>query len=52
MNKLAKHNEAAFERAVKQVVKVTQTLFDALEVHSEPLSREDEALRAKVRGEK
>ena len=52
MNKPAKHNEAAFERAVKQVVKVTQTLFDALEVHSEPLSREDEALRAKARGEK
>ena len=52
MNKPAKHNEAAFERAVKQVVKVTQTLFDALEVHGEPHTREDEAVRAKERGEK
>ncbi len=36
MNKPAKHNEAAFERAVKDVVKVTQTLFDSLEVQGEP----------------
>lgn len=52
MNKPAKVNEAAFERAVQQVVKVTQALFDALEVHGEPHTREAEQARAKARGEK
>lgn len=52
MNKPAKHNEAAFEKAVKQVVKVTQDLFDSLEVHGAPHTREEEAERAKARGEK
>lgn len=52
MNKPAKHNEVAFERAVKQVVKVTQDLFDSLEVHGPPHTREEELARAKVRGEK
>jgi len=52
MNKPAKHNQAAFERAVKQLIKVTQTLFDALEVHGEPHPREDEAVRATERGVK
>jgi hypothetical protein len=52
MNKPAKPNEAAFERAVKQVVKVTKELFDHLEVHGPPHTREAEAARAKARGEK
>lgn len=52
MNKPAKHNEAAFERAVKQVVKVTRDLFDSLEVHGPPHTREEELVRAKQRGEK
>lgn len=50
MQKPSKHNEAAFERAVKQVVKVTKDLFDHLEVHGPPHSREEEAARAKARG--
>lgn len=52
MNKPAKHNEAAFERAVKQVVKVTKDLFDSLEVQGPAHTREEEAVRAKQRGEK
>ena len=31
---------------------VTKTLFDSLEVHGEPHTREEEAVRAKERGEK
>lgn len=52
MNKPAKANEAAFERAVQQVVKVTKHLFAHLEVHGPPHTREEEAVRAKARGEK
>lgn len=52
MPKPSKHNEAAFDRAVKQVVKVTKDLFDALEVHGPPHTREEEAQKAKQRGEK
>lgn len=52
MNKPSKANEQAFERAVADVVKVTKTLFAALEVHGPPHTREDEAKKAKLRGEK
>lgn len=52
MNSPSRANEAAFERAVAEVVAVTQRLFDALEPHGPPHTREAEAARAKVRGQK
>ncbi|MEW5741206.1 MAG: DUF2277 domain-containing protein [Myxococcota bacterium] len=50
MREPSKVNRAAFERAVEQVTKATLELFDALEVHGPPRSREEEALKAKARG--
>jgi len=52
MQKPSKDNEAAFARAVKQIMKVTHELFHSLEVHGPPHTREEEALKAKQRGEK
>jgi len=48
----SKANEAAFERAVEQVTKATEALFDALEVHGPYRTREAEAAKAKERGKK
>ena len=45
-------NAAAFEQAVEQVAKATRTLFDALEVHGPPRTREAEQAKARARGEK
>ncbi|GMU61980.1 MAG: hypothetical protein AMXMBFR34_37430 [Myxococcaceae bacterium] len=50
MREPSKVNKAAFERAVEQVAKATHLLFDALEAHGPPRSREEEALKAKARG--
>jgi hypothetical protein len=50
MREPSKHNKVAFERAVDQVAKATLQLFDALEVHGPPRTREEEALKAKQRG--
>ena len=52
MNAPSKANERAFERAVADVVKATKTLFAALEVHGPAHTREEEAKKAKARGEK
>jgi len=50
MREPSKSNRAAFERAVEQVTKATLELFDVLEVHGPPRSREAEAKKAKARG--
>ncbi len=45
-------NQAVFDAAVQQIVAVTVGLFDHLEVHSPPRSRETEKLKALERGKK
>lgn len=52
MNKPSKVNAAAFEAAVKNITGITLKLFDELEVHSPPRSREAERLKAVERGKK
>lgn len=52
MREPSKANRAAFERAVDQVARATLQLFDALEVHGSPRTREAEAAKAKVRGQR
>ena len=46
----SKANEAAFERAVLEVSRVTRELVDALETRAAPRDREVEAARAHARG--
>ncbi len=48
----SKANEAVFAKAVKEITAVTLHLFDHLEVHSPPRSREEEKLKALERGKK
>ncbi len=50
MQKPAKDNEKAFERAVDKVMKATIELFDSLEVHGPPHDRDEEKRKAKERG--
>jgi hypothetical protein len=45
-------NQAAFEEAVQQIAAITLHLFDHLEVHSPPRTREAERLKALERGKK
>ena len=52
MNAPSKVNEKAFARAVDKVMKATLELFDALEVHGPPHSREEEKKKAQLRGQK
>src|SRR5882724_6900571 len=52
MNTPNKVNQRAFDEAVDQITHLTLHLFDHLEVHSPPRSREVEQQKAKVRGEK
>jgi len=52
MNAPSKVNEKAFARAVDKVMKATVELFDALEAHGPPHTREEEARKAKERGQK
>jgi hypothetical protein len=52
MNSPSAANQRAFEIAVERVTQVTLELFDALEVHSPPHSREAERLKAIERGKK
>ncbi len=47
-----KHNLQPFERAIEKVLKATNELFDALEVHGPPRSREHMKELAKLRGER
>ena len=43
-------NAAAFDRAVREVSRVTRELVDALETRAKPRDREVEATRARARG--
>ena len=52
MPKPTKHNIEPFERAIEKVIKATNELFDALEVHGAPRSREQMKEMAKIRGER
>lgn len=52
MNAPSKANERAFLAAVEDITARTLKLFDALEVHSPPRSREDEQRKAWERGQK
>ncbi|MDX2015040.1 MAG: DUF2277 domain-containing protein [Myxococcaceae bacterium] len=52
MNAPSKVNAKAFERAVADVIAVTKRLFVELEPHGPPRTREEEAERAKARGQK
>lgn len=52
VQKPSKANEKAFDRAVEKVMKATEELFDALEVHGAPHNREEEKKKAQLRGQK
>lgn len=52
MNRPSKANEQAFQHAVEEVTRITRELFDALETHGPPRSREAERLKAIERGKK
>jgi hypothetical protein len=52
MNAPSRANEAVFNAAVKQITELTLQLFDSLEVHAAPRSREDEKRKAAERGRK
>lgn len=47
--KPSKVNEAAFEKAVRDVAKVARKLVDSLETQAPPRNREEEAAKAKAR---
>jgi hypothetical protein len=47
--KPSKVNEAAFDRAVRDVTKVARKLVDSLETQAPPRNREEEAAKAKAR---
>lgn len=49
MQKPSKDAEAAFERAITQITKVTTTLLDALPERGEPRTREGEKEKARAR---
>jgi hypothetical protein len=52
MAKPSKANEAAFTDAVEQITALTLHLFDHLEAHGPPRSREAEQRKAVERGQK
>jgi len=45
-------NEAAFNQAVDEVALIAQRLIDTLQTNAPPRSREEEARKAKARGER
>ncbi len=51
-NKPSKANEAAFLSAIDEVASISTRLLRSLETTAPPRSREEEAARAKARGEK
>lgn len=51
-NKPSKANEAAFLAAIEEVAGVSTRLLRSLETNAPPRSREEEAAKAKARGEK
>lgn len=46
----SKANEAAFDRAVLEVTRITRALVDSLETKAAPRDRQVEAARARARG--
>ena len=50
-NKPSKANEAAFEAAVEAVAGVSMELLGSLETNAPPRNREEEAAKARARGE-
>ena len=52
MNAPSKANQKAFDSAVEEITALTLKLFDALEIHTPPRSREVEKLKAAERGRK
>jgi hypothetical protein len=50
MNSPSQVNQQAFDAAVDDITSLTLRLFDALEVHTPPRSREVEKLKAAERG--
>ncbi len=48
----SKANEKVFNKAVEQIAHITMHLFEDLEVHSAPRTREAEQAKAKERGKK
>jgi len=52
MNSPSQANQKAFNAAVEHIAALTLKLFDDLEVHSPPRSREMEKLKAVQRGRK
>jgi hypothetical protein len=50
-SKPSKANEAAFLAAVEEVAEVSTRLLSSLETNATPRSREEEAAKAKARGE-
>ena len=50
-NKPSKANEAAFDSAVKDIAAVCGRLLGSLETSAIPRNREEEAAKAKARGE-
>jgi len=45
----SKVNEAAFDRAIRDVTKAARRLIDSLETNSPPKNREEEAVKARAR---
>jgi hypothetical protein len=52
MNAPSRANQAVFDEAVDQITELTLHLFDHLEVHGTPRSREAEKAKAAERGKK
>ncbi len=50
VQKPSKANEKAFDKAVEKVMKATNELFEALEVHGPPRDRDEEKRKAHERG--
>jgi hypothetical protein len=48
-NKPSKANEAAFEKAIEDIAKVSSRLLHSLETTAAPKNREEEAAKAKAR---
>ncbi len=48
-NKPSKANEAAFEKAIEDIAKVSSRLLHSLETTATPKNREEEAAKAKAR---
>jgi hypothetical protein len=48
-NKPSKANEAAFEKAIEDIAKISSRLLHSLETTATPKNREEEAAKAKAR---